>query len=96
MVHTYSQIMSFVASARFLIGATADQLLPHQCLLCGKFCFDRGVCASFWAGAEPISAPLFHAMVSHSQTNYAANAEGHHQHLRRSKPDLLVMIFCAP
>jgi ComF family protein len=60
MDHTYRPIMSFVASARFLIGAVADQLLPHQCLLCGKFCVDRGVCAACWAGAVPISAPLCH------------------------------------
>ena len=50
--------MSFLASPRFLIGLAADQLLPHQCLLCGKFCVDRGVCAACWAGARPISAPL--------------------------------------
>ena len=50
--------MSFLASPRFLVGLAADQLLPHQCLLCGKFCVGRGVCAACWAGARPISAPL--------------------------------------
>jgi len=50
--------MSFLASPRFLIGLAADQLLPHQCLLCGKFCIDRGVCAACWSGTRPISAPL--------------------------------------
>ena len=50
--------MSFLASHRFLIGLAADQLLPHQCLLCGKFCIDRGVCAACWAGDCPMSAPL--------------------------------------
>ena len=50
--------MSFLASPRFLIGLAADQLLPHQCLLCGKLFIDRGVCAARWAGARPISAPL--------------------------------------
>ena len=50
--------MSVLASPRFLIGLAADQRLPHQCLLCGKFCVDRGVCAACWAGAHPISAPL--------------------------------------
>ena len=50
--------MSFLASPHFLIGLAADQILPHQCLLCGKFFIDRGVCAACWAGARPISAPL--------------------------------------
>ena len=50
--------MSFLASPHFLIDLVADQLLPHQCLLCGKFCVGRGVCAAYWAGARPISAPL--------------------------------------
>ena len=50
--------MSFLASPRFLIGLAAVQLLPHQCLLCGKFCVGRGVCAASWAGARPISTPL--------------------------------------
>ena len=50
--------MSFLASPHFLIGLVADQLLPHQCLLCGKFCVGRGVCAACWAGASPISASL--------------------------------------
>ena len=50
--------MSFLASPRFLIGLAADQLLPHQSLLCGKFSVDHGVCAACWAGARPISAPL--------------------------------------
>ena len=50
--------MSFLASPRFLIGLAADKLLPHQCLLCGKFYVDRGVCAACWAGARQISAPL--------------------------------------
>ena len=50
--------MSFLASPRFLIGLAADQPLPHQCLLCGKFCVGRGVCAACWVGARPISAPL--------------------------------------
>ena len=92
--------MSFVASARFLIGAVADQLLPHQCLLCGKFCVDRGVCAACWAGAVPISAPLCHRCgrpLPHAlPDHYAANAGERHHHLRRSAPDLLIMIFRAP
>ena len=50
--------MPFLASPRFLIGLAADQLLPHQCPLCGTFCVDRGVCAACRAGARPISAPL--------------------------------------
>ena len=50
--------MSFLASPRFLIGLTTDQLLPHQCLLCGKFCVDCGVCAERWAGSRQISTPL--------------------------------------
>ena len=50
--------MSFLASSHFLIGLAADQLLPHQCLLCSKFCVGRGVYAACWAGARPISTPL--------------------------------------
>ena len=50
--------MSFLASPHFLIGLAADQLLSHQCLLCGKFCVDCGVCAACWTSARPISAPL--------------------------------------
>jgi len=43
-----------------LIRLLADQLLPHQCLLCGQFCFDRGICGTCWDGAWPISAPFCH------------------------------------
>ena len=43
MDHTDRPIMSFVTSAQFLIDAVADQLLPHQCLLRGNFCVNRGV-----------------------------------------------------
>ena len=25
--------------------------MPHQCLLCGRFCLDRSVCAAYWDGA---------------------------------------------
>jgi len=50
--------MSFLASPCFLIGLAADQPLPHQRLLFSKFCVGRGVCAAYWAGARPISAPL--------------------------------------
>ena len=52
--------MSLAGTMRYFIGLATDQLLPHQCLLCGKFCFDRGVCAACWDGAWPISAPLCH------------------------------------
>ena len=52
--------MSLAGTMRYFIGLATDQLLPHQCLLCGRFCFDRGVCASCWDGAWPISAPLCH------------------------------------
>ena len=52
--------MSLAGTMRYFIGLARDQLLPHQCLLCGRFCFDRGVCASCWDGAWPISAPLCH------------------------------------
>ena len=50
--------MSLAGKMRYFIGLATDQLLPHQCLLCGKFCFDRGVCAACWDSAWPISAPL--------------------------------------
>ena len=41
-----------------MISLAADQLLPHQCLLCSKFCVDRGVCVAWWVGVRPNSAPL--------------------------------------
>ena len=50
--------MSLAGTIRCFIGLATDQLLPHQCLLCGRFCFDRGVCAACWDGTWPISAPL--------------------------------------
>ena len=43
-----------------LLGFSADQLMPHQCLLCGTFCLDHGVCATCWRGAWMISEPLCH------------------------------------
>ena len=52
--------MSLAGTMRYFIGLATDQLLPHQCLLCGRFCFDRSVCAACWDGAWPISVPLFH------------------------------------
>ena len=45
---------------RYFIGLATDQLLPHQYLLHGRFCFDRSVRAACWDGAWPISAPLCH------------------------------------
>ena len=95
--HTHRPIMSFVASARFLIGAVANQLLPYQCLLCGKFCFNRGVCAACWAGRTNQRAavsPLWSDITPClAINNYAATAGGRHHHLRRFAPDLLIMIF---
>ena len=52
--------MSLAGTMRYFIGLATDQLLPHQCLLCGRFCFDRGVCAACWDGAWLISAQLCH------------------------------------
>ena len=52
--------MSLAVTMLYFIGLTTDQLLPHQCLLCGRFCFDQGVCTACWDGAWPISAPLCH------------------------------------
>ena len=52
--------MSPAGTMRYFIGLATDQLLPLQCLLCGRFCFDQSVCAACWDGAWPISAPLCH------------------------------------
>jgi predicted amidophosphoribosyltransferase len=52
--------MSLAGTKRYFIELATDQLLPHQCLLCSKFCFSRGVCAACWDGTWPISAPLCH------------------------------------
>ena len=49
--------MSLAGTMRYFIGLATDQLLPHQCLLCGKFCFDRGVCADITKLARWLAPP---------------------------------------
>ena len=89
--------MSFLASPRFLIGLAANQLLPHQCLLCGKFFIDRGFVPHVGLGSVQ-SARRYATVVAGPcptpyQTRYVDNVGEHHNRLPRSVLDLFIMRF---
>ncbi|MDB2639189.1 double zinc ribbon domain-containing protein [Alphaproteobacteria bacterium] len=39
-------------------NALLDLLLPKQCPLCRRFCFDHGLCADCWQGLVFITPPF--------------------------------------
>ena len=89
--------MSFLASPRFLIGLAANQLLPHQCLLCGKFVLITGYVPH--VGLGPVRSARVYATVATGpcatpcQTTYLDNVGERHHRLRRSVLDLFIMRF---
>ena len=89
--------MSFLDSPRLLISLATVQLLPHQCLLCGKLCVDRGYVPHLRLG--PVQSVSFYATVvagpcpTRCQTSYVGNVGERQYNLPQSIMDLLKMRF---